>query len=190
MAQGQNNASAMWAESAARNGFAVANGVPHIGISPDEGDGFIVPVPAPAWFAHVPSEGERDNVSRALLAHALRVGQAKVKSEDKPTREHASAGVASVIDGSYKPSRDRSNGNDIVETEAMRRFIAVNVRPKVLEKVPAATDKQIEDTAKAQAETERGKALLAEHRAAVLESGTYTPARKGGAKAGALAIEL
>src|ERR1700687_4058884 len=98
MAQGNQNVS-LWAESAARAGYTVHNGVPHIGVSGDEGDGFIVPIAAATWFQHVDDEGTRGNEFRGMAAHALRVGQAKLKAADKPTREIAIEGAASALNG-------------------------------------------------------------------------------------------
>lgn len=177
-----------WSKAASDCGYAVGtDGVPLIGISPDEGDGFIVPVPAPTWFAQVRDEGARKNVFRALAAHALRVGQSKVKAADKPTRQTAADGVASAINGSYEPGRSRDN--DIVGSTAARMFsdfIAGIVR----QSKPNATDAEIKSTVDAEAETERGKAKLAAFSAQVLESGIYPVQRRGkGTSADKVAVE-
>lgn len=177
----------LWVAAADSAGYATHDGKALIGISGDSGDGYIVGVPAPSWFASVRDEGMRRNLAQALLAHALRVGQAKVKAEDNPTREHATAGAASAIDGTYKPSKSRDN--NIVDSETAKRF-ANHVKAAVLAKVPNATTEQIDATVAKQAETEAGKALIAKFRGEVLESGTYTVSRKGGGKAQALEISL
>jgi|ERR1700693_1383203 len=184
MAQGNQNAT-LWAESAARVGYTVHNGVPHIGVSGDEGDGFIVPLsPVPSHFHLIESESERDNNFRALASHALRVGQAKLKAADTPTRELAGAGVASALNGGYKPSRERSN--DIVDSEAARMF-SDHVKARVLAVKSDATESQIEATVSAQADTDAGKALVTKFRATILERGTYSVSRKGKGKTGAVA---
>jgi len=187
MAQGNQNA-VMWAESAARSKYAVHDGSPLIGVSGDEGDGFIVPLPAPHFFHQIADEGLRDNVFRALASHALRVGQAKVKAEKTPSRDTATTAVASAIDGSYKPSRETVN--DILDYEVSRRF-ASRIEALVRTKVPDASDKAIADTVVAQADTEAGKTLLAKLRQDVIATGTYAVARKGKSeKGGAVAIDL
>src|SRR5512135_2370619 len=169
MAQGNQNAATaianrMWAESAARAKYAVHDGVPLIGVSGDEGDGFIVPLPAPHFFHDVADEGMRDNVFRALASHALRVGQAKVKAipshvtDAKQRRDIAIEAVASAIDGTYKPSRE--SVNDIIDYEVSRRFAAA-VEARVRAKVPDASDKAIADTIADKLTQDDGKALLA-----------------------------
>lgn len=187
MAQGhqdQPQAATLWAEAAARCGYSVHNGSPLIGVSGDEGDGFIVPLPAPSYMTHITDEGTRDNVFRALAAHALRVGQAKLKAADKPTREVATEGVASAVNGGYKPGRERTN--DIVETEARKRF-DMHVRNRVLAVKADATEAQIVSTIAAQADTDGGKKLLAKLTADILSDGVYTVSRKGKG-AGAVSI--
>lgn len=187
MAQG-NNSAELWADSASRIGLTVHEGMPHIGVSGDEGDGFIVPVAAPDWFASIRDEGTRDNVLRALAAHALRVGQAKLKAADKPTRQAAIDGVTSALNGGYKPARSRDN--DIADSEAAKMFRAY-VTDKVKAVKPDASEADIAETVKAQAETPRGKELLGTYRAQVLERGTYVVSRKGsGGKAAAVTVEL
>lgn len=188
MAQGTQNAAELWAQSAARVGYTIHEDTPHIGISGDVGDGFIVPLPAPDWFASIRDEGTRDNVLRAMAAHALRVGQAKLKSEDNPTRQHAIDGVALALNGGYKPARSRDN--DIADTEAAKMFHAY-VAEKAKAAKPNASDADVAETVKAQSETPRGKELLAQYRADVLARGTYTVSRRGGAgKAAAVTVEL
>lgn len=179
----------LWAQSAARVGFTVHNDLPHIGVSGDTGPGYIVPLPAPEWFASIRDEGTRDNVLRAMAAHALRVGQAKLKAEDNPTRQHAADGVALALNGGYKPARSRDN--DIADTEAAKMFRAY-VAEKAIAAKPNATEADIAETVKAQSETPRGKELLAQYRTQVLEQGTYTVTRKGsgGGKAAAVTVEL
>lgn len=186
MAQGTNNSATLWGESASRCKYAVHNGAPMIGVSGDTGDGFIVPVPAPAWFAAIEDEGTRDNVFRAMSSHALRVGQAKLKAAEKPTREVALAGVASALNGGYKPGRETVN--DIVESETATRF-ATHIRGLVLKAKPDATEKAIADTIGKQAAGDKGKALLAKIRGEVLASMTYTVSRKGKGEAGG-AVEI
>jgi hypothetical protein len=184
--EAKNNSLTLWGESASRCKYAVHNGAPMIGVSGDTGDGFIVPVPAPTWFAAIEDEGTRDNVFRALSSHALRVGQAKLKAAEKPTREVALAGVASALNGGYKPGRETVN--DIVESETATRF-ATHIRGLVLKAKPDATEKAIADTIGKQAAGDKGKALLAKIRGEVLASMTYTVSRKGKGEAGG-AVEL
>jgi hypothetical protein len=178
---------ALWTQSAARVKYAVHNGLPLIGVSGTAGDGFIVSLPAPAWFAAVPTEGERDNVFRAMAAHALRVGQAKLKASKTPTREDATAGANSVFDGTYKPQREVVN--DIVDDEAKRLF-ADHIRTLVLTKNPAATESVIADTVTKYGDADSGKAWIEAARGRVLESMTYVVNRKGEKSGGALEIEL
>lgn len=192
MAQGNQNEAAaqngvMWAESAARAGYTVHEGVPYIGVSGDEGDGFLVGLGAPSWFGLVGDEPSRDNVFRALAAHALRVGQGKLKAADKPTREIATDGANSALNGAYKPSRERSN--DIVDSEASRQFTDY-VRAKVLAVKADATESQIAATVSAQSETDAGKALLAKMRGEILAKGTYAVSRKGKGSSTAVAITI
>lgn len=177
----------LWVSAADAAGYATHDGKALIGVSGTEGDGFIVGVPAPTWFASVRDEGMRRNLAQALLAHALRVGQSKVKAEEKPTRETAATGAASAIDGTYKPSKSRDN--NIVDSETALRF-ANHVKALVLAKMPNATTEQIDATVAKQAETEGGKALIAKMRGEVLESGTYTVSRKGGGKAQAIEVTI
>lgn len=190
MAQTHNashDASTLWAQSASRAKYAVHEGKPLIGISPDKGDGYIVPLPAPDWFASIADEGTRDNVFRAMASHALRVGQAKIKSADKPDREIAVTAVASALNGGYKPGRDTTN--DIVQDEANRMFGA-HVRNLVLAAKPDATEAQITATIAKQAETDKGKALLSEMYSRVIAAGTYTVQRKSSKTADALELAL
>lgn len=184
MANTQNNSVALWRDSAERCHFATVDGVPHIGISGDEGDGFIVPVPAPDWFHAIADEGTRDNVFRAMLGHALRVGQAKVKAAKEPSRQIAADGVASALNGGYKPGRETDN--NIIESEAMRGFSGF-IRSRVLAANPGASDADVDGVVKAELEKDRGKAKLAEFREQVQKAMTYTPARKGKGKASTVA---
>lgn len=167
----------LWAESASNAGYTVQDGVPYIGVSGDVGDGHIVPVPAPAWFVAIEDQGQRDNVFRALAAHALRVGQSSLKKEnDKGTREHAVAGVHAAVNGTYKPGRERAN--DILDAESGRMF-SDHVKARVLAVKADATQADIDLTVDAQAKTDAGKALLNKFRADILARGTYTVSRKG-----------
>lgn len=185
MATNENNHVALWAKSAANAGYFVSGeNVPHIGVSGDSGPGFIVPLPAPAWFNSIADEPTRDNVFRAMAAHALRVGQAKLKASDAPTRDIAAEGAASALNGGYKPSRERSN--DIVDSATAKMF-ADHVRARVLAVKSDATESQIESTIAAQAETDAGKALLAKMRGEVVANGTYVVSRKGKGTTGAVA---
>ena len=175
-----------WAETCADMGYAVTtDGLPLIGISPDEGDGFLVPVPEPKGFdTFEPSM--RRAIGRAMLADALRVGQAKVKAEKAPTLATAIDAVTSVMNGTYKPSRDRSL--DVLEREADRAFAAL-IREKVLAAKPDATEATIEKTRKDWLDKAEGKAKLTEFRDAILASGTYTVSRKGRGKAETVTID-
>jgi hypothetical protein len=170
----QNNT--LWAESAARCRYAVVNGSPIIGVSGNGDTGFIVPVPAPTWFHTIGDEGQRDNVFRGMTSHALRIGQAKLKSADSETRDVAEAAVNSAIDGTYKSSRETTN--DVVDTETARRF-AAEIRTRVLAVKADATDAQIEAMVAKKSGESDGKAMLANLRAAVLESRVYTINKKG-----------
>jgi len=189
MAQGQQNANELWASAAASAGFAVHNGAPLIGISPDEGDGYIVELPAPDWFSAIRDEGTRENVFRAMAGHALRVAQAKVKAKGTtPSLQVATDAAASALNGGYKPGRGRDN--DIVDSQAMAKFRELVVS-KVRAVNPQASDKDIDATVDQQLKTDRGKELIGQFRNAVLESRTYTVARKGsGGKAAAVAVSL
>lgn len=179
---------ALWGKSAASAGYAIHNGLPLIGISPDTGDnGFLVPVNPPAWFHLVDDEGQRDNVFRALIAHALRVGQAKVKATKEPTAAVAAEGANSVIAGSYKPGRER--GNDIVEREAARAF-ETHIGAMVRQKNPAADQATIDATVSKYADTAYGKTTLAKFREEIIGRGTYTVSRKGAKAGDALELEL
>jgi len=184
MATSENNSGVLWAKSAANAGYAVHNNMPLIGVSGDEGDGFIVALVAPSWFQAIADEPSRDNVFRALAAHALRVGQAKLKAAETPTKEIAIESANSALNGGYKPSRERTN--DIVGSEAAKLFTD-HVRARVLAVKSDATESQIDATIAAQAETDAGKALLAKFRDRVLTTGTYSVSRKGKGKTGAVA---
>ena len=181
-----NETAVMWAESAARAGYAVHNGVPYIGVS-GENAGFIVPLAAPAFFGTIEDAGVRDNVFRAMAAHALRVGQAALKAKDATEdRETALAGVNAALSGSYSPSRERSN--DITESEVDRQF-AAHVETLVRAKVPTATAEQIAATVAKMADSDAGKKWKAEARNRVIEAGTYVVSRKA-SKGSALDISL
>jgi len=184
---GEMDVSTLWAQSAGRAKYALYNGNALIGISGNAGDGFIVPLPVPAWFASVPTEGERDNVFRALAAHALRVGQAKLKASKTPTRDDALAGAASVFDGTYKPQRETVN--DIVDDEAKRLF-ADHIRTLVLSKNASATESVIADTVTKYGDADSGKAWIEAARTRVLESMTYVVNRKGDKTGGAMDLDL
>lgn len=175
-----------WTKAGADAGYAIHNGLPHIGVSGDEGDGFIVPLSAPDWFHNVP-EDARPNVFRAMASHALRVGQAKVKQAETPTRSTAIDAANSALNGGYKPTRER--GNDIVESEAARMF-GDHVSKLVLAAKPDATSAMIDATVATQADTDKGKALIAKFRGEIVERGTYAVSRKGKGKAGAVTVEL
>lgn len=173
------SAADLWAVSAANCGYAVHSGMPLIGISGDVGEGFLVAVPAPAWFAHVATDGERDNAFRAVVGHALRVGQSKVKAAKEPTREIAEGGVKAAVDGSYKPSKDRST--DILDAESVRMF-AAHIEALVRAKQPEAAAAVVANTVEKHAATDKGKAMIAANRAVIIERGTYTVSRKGKGK--------
>ncbi len=176
-----------WAKSAANAGYTVHENVPYIGISPDKGDGFIVPLAAPQWFAGIRDEGTRDNVFRGMAAHALRVAQSKIKAAETPTRAIATEAAASALNGGYKPSKSRDN--DIVGSEAAKLF-RNHVANLVKAQIADATDSQIDATVAAQVETARGKEVLAGFAKTVMETGTYSVGRKGAAKADKVSIEL
>lgn len=184
-----NGAATAWSEAAARAKYAVHGGVPLLGISPETGNGFIVPLPAPAWFATITDAGMQDNVFRAIAGHAQRVGQGAVKGTGNATRDKAVAGVASVVSGTYKPGREVTN--DILESETATRFENL-----IREKLAAAghaspTEKQLADTVAKQAATEAGKQYLAKFREEVVADATYTPSRKGkNAPGGAIELAL
>lgn len=183
---GEIDVATLWAQSAGRAKYALYNGNALIGISGNAGDGFIVPLPVPAWFGSVPTEGERDNVFRAMAAHALRVGQAKLKASKTPTREDAAAGAASVFDGTYKPQRETVN--DIVDDEAKRLF-ADHIRALVLSKDASAKENVIADTVTKYGDTDSGKAWIEAARTRVLESMTYVVNRKADKSGGAMDLD-
>jgi len=185
MAQGNQNVT-LWEQSAARAKYDLHNGQPLIGVSGDEGDGFIVPLRAPDWFHNITDEGARDNVFRAMASHALRVGQAKLKASKTPGHDVALEGVNSALNGGYKPGREVDNG--IIGIEAARMF-SERVTALAKQSKPTATQAEIDATITKYADSDKGKALLAQFRQQIVERGTYVVNRKGKATASA-ALDL
>lgn len=181
------NAPAMWAEAAAKAGYAVHNGLPLIGVSGEKGDGYIVPLTAPSWFASVADENTRINVFRAMSRHAQAVAQAKLKSEKEPSKATAVSAAASALNGSYSPGRERSN--DILESAAGKAFEA-HIAKLVREKQPDATQVHIDATVTKYSGTDAGKALIAKFRDEAANGGTYIVSRKSTAKADAIELSI
>ena len=169
-----------WAKAAVAAGYTVHNGLPVIGVSGESGDGYLVSIA-------VPTSIDPANLARALLSHALRVGQSGVKASKSPDRTVATDAANGALNGNYKPQRERDN--DIVEREAKRMFEA-HVSGLVKAAKADATDDDIAATVKAQSETDAGKNWIDAKKAEILAAGTYTVARKASGKAAAVAITL
>lgn len=150
-----------WLTTAARCKFAMHGGNVLIGVSDDKGNGKIVPVPMPAYFTNITSEGEQDIFLRSFTAYL------KANAEDADT-------VSKIVSGEFKQKRDTSN--DVLTQETDRRFHNL-VANKVREKKPTATEKEIEASVKLAAGTESGKAKLAELRAEVIADASFTSSR-------------
>jgi hypothetical protein len=191
MAQGQRNGNStkplatlspeVWAAACASAGYTVDDsGNAVIGISGEKGDGYLATIPCPV-------DMDPENLARAALQYALRVGQAGLKASKSPDRDVATKAAQSAVNGGYKPSRDRSV--DIVEREAEREF-ELHVRARVKETDPNASEDDIAATLKKMAESEGGKAWIADKKAEVLARGTYAVSRKAGSKGEAIAITL
>ena len=168
-----------WKAACAAAGYGIDGDNVIIGVS-DDNAGYLVPLAAPVDI-------NMENLARALLGHALRVGQQGVKASKSPSRQVAIDSAASALNGKYKPSRDRST--DVVEKERDRLFREF-VKAKVLAVKPDADDAAIDATVEKQAATDAGKEKLAEFRKAVIDAGSYAVARKGKATAGAIEIAL
>jgi hypothetical protein len=171
----------VWSKAVAAAGYTVDdNGNAMIPVSGDTGDGYLVSV-------STPTDIDMGNLVRALLGHALRVGQAGVKASKSPSREVATASANSALNGGYAPQRDRNV--DVAEREAERRF-EVHVTAQARAVRPDASEDDIAATVKKMAESDAGKAWIANAKREVIANGTYSVSRKGAGKGDAIAITL
>lgn len=177
------SAAQAWEQTAVSRKYGTHNGMPYVGA-----EGFIVPVPAPEWFASVPTES-RGTVLQGLLEYFQnRIAQPEAKKKDA-TRESISDAVSKAVRNGFEPARTREK--DIVDAEVDRQFrdrVATLLRANN----PAVTDAEIDASVDLNMKTERGAAVIAEMRAAVLNSGRYAVQRKtaAGDKPKGMALEL
>lgn len=170
----------LWAAACSAAGYPMdANNCPMVPVSGEQGDGFIVSVLPPVDI-------DMSNLVRALLQYALRTGQGGVKGKDAagneivPTLALATESANAAMNGSYKPSRERS-ATDLMTKEADRRATE-RVTAGVRKQKPEASDDDIAASVKAWFDSDRGKARLVELRKEVMEDRTYKPSRKGTGK--------
>lgn len=191
MAQGRDNGTLvhvsdeLWAKACAEAGYAIKDGKPVLGISGDEGDGFLVTLDPPNGISPV-------NLARALCSYALRVGQSVVKAAEKdddsePSQELAQAGTNSAL-LDYKPARNRSENNDILTTEAELQFYQ-HVARLVSAAKPGATPDDVRITYEAEKAKPSGLEWIAKKKEEIWASGRYTVNRRKGSTKGA-AVEI
>lgn len=117
-----------WLEAATAAGYDTHNGQVWVGISGDEGEGLIVPLPMPGRFRGSETPGERYNGFREYAQYALRIGQAAAKAaEPCDTTSKRTAiwrALAKVADGTYRSAHERSNG--ILRSVALSRLLVLS----------------------------------------------------------------